>query len=259
MSPGGGLDISAELAARCVAWERAGRTVVLAGWDGQARGAIAVADTVKPSAAGAVRALRALGLRTILLTGDNQATADAVAAEAGIGEVIAEAMPDGKVAVIADLQAQGRLVAMVGDGVNDKAGPGRSRLRPCHGLGRDVAICATDVILLHDDLNRPRGDQLDRAALATIRRNLASAFGTTLPRSAGHRRVPRPADRRGGDGRVVVFVVANSVRLRHSASRRRRRAMAAATTSSPRGLRERHQDRPGDGSGTKEHTASCLE
>ena len=91
---GGGLNIPAGVAAQCVAWERAGRTVVLAGWDGRARGAVAVADTVKPSAAAAVRALRGLGLRTILLTGDNRATADAVAAEAGIGEVIAGAMPD---------------------------------------------------------------------------------------------------------------------------------------------------------------------
>ena len=89
----GGLAIPAGVSEQCAAWERAGRTVVLAGWDGQARGAIAVADTVKPSATAAAVALRGLGLRTILLTGDNQATADAVAAEAGIGEVIAGAMP----------------------------------------------------------------------------------------------------------------------------------------------------------------------
>ena len=260
---GGGLDISAELAARCVAWERAGRTAVLAGWDGQARGAIAVADTVKPSAAGAVRALRALGLRTILLTGDNQATADAVAAEAGIGEVIAEAMPDGKVAVIADLQAQGRLVAMVGDGVNDGPALAAADLGLAMGSGTDVAICAADMILLRDDLNAvPEAIKLARATLATIRRNLAWAFGyniAAIPLAAAGFLNPLIAG--AAMAASSVFVVANSVRLRQfgmpatGVGPWRRPATFEPERPSENGT----GTRPGDGSGTKEHTASCLE
>ena len=114
-----GIMIPASLASRAAEWERAGRTVVLAGWGGQARGAVAVADTVRASAAAAVAALRGLGLRTVLLTGDSQAVAGAVAAEIGADEVIAGALPGRKVAVIRDLQARGRRVAMAGDGVND--------------------------------------------------------------------------------------------------------------------------------------------
>ena len=94
-------------------------TVVLAGWDGRARGAVAVADTIKPSAAAAVTGLRRLGLRTVLLTGDSEAVARAIAAEAGIDEVIAGALPGDKAAVVAGLQARGRRVAMAGDGIND--------------------------------------------------------------------------------------------------------------------------------------------
>ena len=211
-----GLDIPAGLAAQCVAWERAGCTVVLAGWDGQARGAVAVADTVKPSAAGAVAALRRLGLRTILLTGDNQATADAVAAEAGIGEVIAGAMPADKVAVITDLQAQGRSVAMVGDGVNDGPALAAADLGLAIGSGTDVAICAADMILLRDDLGTvPEAIKLARATLATIRRNLAWAFGyniAAIPLAAAGFLNPLIAG--AAMAASSVFVVANSVRLR---------------------------------------------
>ena len=211
-----GMDIPAGLAAQCVAWERAGRTVVLAGWDGQARGAVAVADTVKPSAAGAVAALRRLGLRTILLTGDNQATADAVAAEAGIGEVIAGAMPADKVAVITDLQAQGRSVAMVGDGVNDGPALAAADLGLAIGSGTDVAICAADMILLRDDLGTvPEAIRLARATLATIRRNLAWAFGyniAAIPLAAAGFLNPLIAG--AAMAASSVFVVGNSVRLR---------------------------------------------
>jgi P-type E1-E2 ATPase len=233
-----------------------GRTVVLAGWDGQARGAIAVADTVKPSAAAAVRALRGLGLRTILLTGDNQATADAVAAEAGIGEVIAGTMPDGKVAVIADLQAQGRSVAMVGDGVNDGPALAAADLGLAIGSGTDVAICAADMILLRDDLGTvPEAIKLARATLATIRRNLAWAFGyniAAIPLAAAGFLNPLIAG--AAMAASSVFVVANSVRLRRfgmPAAGLPARVRAAAVP-----VGEQH---PGDGTGTKEHTASCLE
>jgi len=249
----GGLDIPAELAAQCAAWERAGRTVVLAGWDGQARGAIAVADTVKPSAAGAVRALHGLGLRTVLLTGDNQATADAVAAEAGIGEVIAGAMPDGKVAVIADLQAQGRSVAMVGDGVNDGPALAAADLGLAIGSGTDVAICAADMILLRDDLGAvPEAIKLARATLATIRRNLAWAFGyniAAIPLAAAGFLNPLIAG--AAMAASSVFVVGNSVRLR-------RFGMPAAGPR-PRFTASVSQEQPGAGTGTKERTASCLE
>src|SRR5579863_9436987 len=249
-----GLDIPAGLAAQCVAWERAGRTVVLAGWDGQARGAVAVADTVKPSAAEAVAALRGLGLRTILLTGDNQATADAVAAEAGIGEVIAGAMPAGKVAVITGLQAQGRSVAMVGDGVNDGPALAAADLGLAIGSGTDVAICAADMILLRDDLGTvPEAIRLARATLATIRRNLAWAFGyniAAIPLAAAGFLNPLIAG--AAMAASSVFVVANSVRLRRFGMP----AAGLAPRARPVLVRE---GQPGDGTGTKEHTASCLE
>ncbi len=249
-----GLDIPAGLAAQCVAWERAGRTVVLAGWDGQARGAVAVADTVKPSAAVAVAALRRLGLRTILLTGDNQATADAVAAEAGIGEVIAGAMPADKVAVITDLQAQGRSVAMVGDGVNDGPALAAADLGLAIGSGTDVAICAADMILLRDDLGTvPEAIKLARATLATIRRNLAWAFGyniAAIPLAAAGFLNPLIAG--AAMAASSVFVVANSVRLRRFGMP----AAGLAPRLRPALVRE---EQPGDGTGTKEHTASCLE
>jgi len=170
--------VPAYLTGQCAAWERAGCTVVLAGWDGQVRGAVAVADTVKSSAAGAVSGLRRLGLRTILLTGDSEATAQAVAAEAGVDEVIAGAMPGDKVAVIAGLQARGRSVAMVGDGVNDGPALVAADLGLAVGSGTDVAICAADMILLRDDLGVvPEAIQLARGTFRTIRRNLAWAFG----------------------------------------------------------------------------------
>jgi P-type Cu+ transporter len=260
---GGGLDIPAELAAQCAAWERAGRTVVLAGWDGQARGAIAVADTVKPSAATAALALRGLGLRTILLTGDNQATADAVAAEAGIGEVIAGAMPDGKVAVIADLQAQGRSVAMVGDGVNDGPALAAADLGLAIGSGTDVAICAADIILLRDDLGAvPEAIKLARATLATIRRNLAWAFGyniAAIPLAAAGFLNPLIAG--AAMAASSVFVVANSVRLRRFGMTAaglgpwRRPATIGPGEPSENGTGKK----PADETGTKEHTALCLE
>jgi cation-transporting P-type ATPase A/B/Cu+-exporting ATPase len=250
-----GLAIPAELAAQGAAWERAGCTVVLVGWDGQACGAVAVADTVKSSAAAAAGALRDLGLRTILLTGDNQATADAVAAEAGIGEVIAGAMPADKVTVITDLQAQGRSVAMVGDGVNDGPALAAADLGLAIGSGTDVAICAADMILLRDDLRAvPEAIKLARATLATIRRNLAWAFGyniAAIPLAAAGFLNPLIAG--AAMAASSVFVVANSVRLR-------RFGMPAAGLGQPlRPAAPVRAAQPGDETGTKEHTASCLE
>ena len=172
-----GIEAPADLAAWCRAQERAGCTAVLVCWDDTMRGALAVTDTVKPSAAAAVASLRGLGLRPVLLTGDNAATAQAVAAAAGIDEVISEALPAAKAQVITDLQGGGRSAAMVGDGVNDGPALAAAQLGLALGSGTDVAICAADMILLRDDLEAvPDAIRLARATFRTIRRNLAWAF-----------------------------------------------------------------------------------
>jgi heavy metal translocating P-type ATPase len=172
-----GLQTPADLVAWCHDQERVGRTSILVSWDDVIRGALAVTDTVKPSAAGAVAKIRALGLRPVLLTGDNAATAQVVAAEAGIDEVISGALPAVKAAVVTDLENAGRSVAMVGDGVNDAPALAAARLGLALGSGTDVAICAADMILLRDDLEVvPDAIRLARATFRTIRRNLAWAF-----------------------------------------------------------------------------------
>ncbi len=173
-----GIAIPAGLASQWAEWERAGQTAVLVGWDGQLRGALAIGDAVQPSAAAAVAWLRRLGLRPVLLTGDNEATARAVAAAVGIEEVIAGILPAGKAAAIRDLQARGHRVAMVGDGVNDGPALAAADLGMAIGAGTDVAISAADLILLREDLRVvPEAILLARAARATIRRNLTWAFG----------------------------------------------------------------------------------
>jgi Cu+-exporting ATPase len=211
-----GMTVPASVADQCRRWEQAGCTTVLAGWDGQVRGAIAVADTVKPSAAAAVAELRQLGLRTVLLTGDSQATAEAVAAVVGTDEVIAAALPDRKVAVIAGLQAEGHRVAMVGDGVNDGPALASADLGLALGTGTDVAITAADLILLRDDLGAvPDAIALARATLATIRGNLTWAFGyniAAIPLAAAGFLNPLIAG--AAMAASSAFVVANSVRLR---------------------------------------------
>jgi P-type Cu+ transporter len=211
-----GIAIPEALAGQCAAWERAGRTVVLAGWDGQARGAVAVADTVKPSAAPAVADLRQLGLRTVLLTGDSPAVAETVAAEIGADQVIAGALPGDKVTVIRDLQARGRRVAMAGDGVNDGPALAAADLGLALGSGTDVAITAADLILLRDDLGViPDAIRLARATLATIRRNLAWAFGyniAAIPLAAAGFLNPLIAG--AAMAASSAFVVASSIRMR---------------------------------------------
>jgi Cu+-exporting ATPase len=169
--------VPAGLASWCRDQERAGCTTVLVSWDDEIRGALAVTDTIKPSAAAAVARLRRLGLRPVLLTGDNSATAEAVAAAAGIDDVISGALPAAKAEVITGLQAAARSVVMVGDGVNDAPALAAARLGLALGSGTDVAICAADMILLRDDLQVvPDAISLARATFATIRRNLAWAF-----------------------------------------------------------------------------------
>ena len=153
----------------------------MVGWDGVARGVVTVADTVKPTSAEAVASLKALGLRPVLLTGDNATTARAVAAEVGIDEVVAEVLPGDKAAVVRRLQADGHVVAMVGDGVNDAPALAQADLGLSLGTGTDVAIEASDLTLVSGDL-RAAGDaiRLSRATLRTIKQNLGWAFGYNL-------------------------------------------------------------------------------
>jgi len=210
-----GMDVPDELAGQCREQERSGHTTVLVAWDGKVRGAIAVTDDVKPSAAPAVAELRALGLHPVLLTGDNEATARAVAAAAGIDEVIAGTLPDGKAAVIAGLQAQGKQVAMVGDGVNDAPALAAADLGLALGSGTDVAMSAADLILLRDDLRTvPDAIRLSRATFRTIRRNLLWAFGynvAALPLAAIG--FLNPIIAAAAMTLSSVFVVASSLRL----------------------------------------------
>jgi len=173
-----GIAIPPRLASQWAQWQQAGQTTVLVGWDGRLRGALAVGDAIKPSAAAAVDGLRRLGLRPVLLTGDNEATARAVAAAVGIEEVIAGILPAAKAAAVRDLQARGHRVAMVGDGVNDAPALAAADMGMAVVAGTDVAISAADLILLREDLRVvPDAIRLARAARATIRRNLAWAFG----------------------------------------------------------------------------------
>jgi P-type Cu+ transporter len=205
-----------ELDAARRAAEAAGRTAVLVAWDGRARGVVVVADMVKPTSAEAVAALRALGLRPVLLTGDNATTAHAVAAEVGIDEVIAEVLPSEKADVITRLQAEGRVVAMVGDGVNDAPALARADLGLAIGTGTDVAIEASDLTLVSGDL-RAAADaiRLSRATLRTIRQNLAWAFGynvAALPLAAVG--LLNPVIAAAAMALSSVSVVANALRLR---------------------------------------------
>jgi Cu+-exporting ATPase len=196
--------------------ERAGRTPVFLAWDGQARAVLVVADTIKPTSAEAVRQLRSLGLRPVLLTGDNEAAARAVAAEVGIDEVIAEVLPADKVDVIKRLQDEGRVVAMIGDGVNDAAALAQADLGLAMGTGTDVAIEASDLTLIHGDL-RAAADaiRLSRRTLTTIKTNLFWAFAyniAALPLAALGLLNPMIA---GATMAVSsLFVVTNSLRLR---------------------------------------------
>ncbi len=196
--------------------ERQGRTAVAVGWDGEARAVLVVADTVKPTSADAIAGLRKLGLTPGLLTGDNEAAARAVAAEVGIDEVIAEVLPQDKVAVVKRLQSEGKVVAMVGDGVNDAAALAQADLGFAMGTGTDVAIEASDLTLVRGDL-RAAVDaiRLSRRTLATIKGNLFWAFGynvAALPLAAAGLLNPMIAG--AAMAFSSVFVVGNSLRLR---------------------------------------------
>ncbi|SOD86441.1 cation-translocating P-type ATPase [Streptomyces sp. Ag109_G2-15] len=196
--------------------EQEGRTAVTAGWDGRARGVLAVADAVKETSAEAVRELRALGLTPVLLTGDNRTVAEAVAHTVGIDEVISEVLPEEKVDVVRRLQREGRAVAMVGDGVNDAAALATADLGLAMGTGTDAAIEAGDLTLVRGDL-RVAADaiRLSRRTLATIKGNLVWAFGynvAALPLAAAGLLNPMIAG--AAMAFSSVFVVTNSLRLR---------------------------------------------
>ncbi len=211
-----GLTLGPELTAAKDAAEAAGRTAVLAGWDGQARAVLVVADTIKPTSAEAVAQLRALGLTPVLLTGDNAAAARAVAGELGIEQVIAEVMPAEKLDVVRRLQAEGKVVAMVGDGVNDAAALAQADLGLAMGTGTDVAIEASDITLVRGDL-RSAADaiRLSRRTLRTIKGNLFWAFAynvAALPLAALGFLNPMIAG--AAMAFSSVFVVSNSLRLR---------------------------------------------
>jgi P-type Cu+ transporter len=210
------LQLPDELAAAKAAAEAAGQTCIVGGWDGEARAVFMVADTVKETATEAIVALRALGLHPLLVTGDNERVARAVADEVGIEDVIAEVLPADKVEVVRRLQQEGRVVAMVGDGVNDSAALAQADLGLAMGTGTDVAIEASDLTLVRGDL-RGAADaiRLSRRTLAIIKGNLFWAFAyniAALPLAASGLLNPMVA------GATMafssVFVVSNSLRLR---------------------------------------------
>ncbi|MFZ2384080.1 MAG: heavy metal translocating P-type ATPase, partial [Candidatus Nanopelagicales bacterium] len=209
-----GADATTSQAAHAA--EADGNTVVFVGWDGHLRGALVVADTIKDTSVEAIEQLRELGLSPVLLTGDNHAAASSVAESVGIDEVVAGILPAGKVNVIKDLQARGRVVAMVGDGVNDAPALAQADLGLAMGTGTDAAIEAADITLVRGDL-RSAADaiRLSRATLRTIKGNLFWAFAynvAAIPLAAFGLLNPMIAG--AAMAFSSVFVVSNSLRLR---------------------------------------------
>jgi Cu+-exporting ATPase len=217
-----GVELGPALARGVAEAQADGKTAIAAAWDGEARAVFIVSDTVKPSSADAVAELQRLGLRPVLLTGDNEQTARAVAAEVGIEDVVAEVLPAEKAAVVRRLQADGAVVAMVGDGVNDAPALAQADLGLAIGTGTDVAIEASDLTLVSGDL-RSAADaiRLSRRTLATIKGNLFWAFAynvAALPLAASGYLNPLIAG--GAMALSSVFVVSNSLRLRGFQPRR---------------------------------------
>lgn len=208
--------LSPEIARAKADAESQGKTVVAVGWDGQARGILIVADTVKPTSAEAIARFKELGLTPVLLTGDNEAVARQIAAEVGIDEVIAEVLPADKVDVVRRLQGEGKVVAMIGDGVNDAPALAQADLGLAMGTGADVAIEASDITLVRGDL-RSAVDaiRLSRKTLGTIKTNLFWAFAynvAAIPVAALGMLNPMLAG--AAMALSSVFVVGNSLRLR---------------------------------------------
>jgi heavy metal translocating P-type ATPase len=211
--------------------ESVGQTVVFVSIDGEVCGSVGVADVVKDSAASAIRQLRERGVRTLMVTGDNPVAAQGIADQVGIEEVIAEVLPEGKVAVIEQLQAQGRTVAMIGDGINDGPALASADLGLAIGRGTDVAIGAADIILVRQSLETvPQALALARATLHTIRTNMVWAFGyniAAIPIAAAGLLNPLIAG--AAMAFSSFFVVSNSLRLRNFA----RTKVAAPEISQP--------------------------
>jgi Cu+-exporting ATPase len=208
--------LSPEVASSKARAENDGKTVVAVAWDGAARGILVVADTVKPTSADAISRMKAIGLTPVLLTGDNDAVARRIAEEVGIDRVIAEVLPKDKVEVVAGLQRQGKVVAMVGDGINDAPALARADLGLAMGTGTDVAIQASDITLVGGDL-RGAVDaiRLSRSTLRTIKANLFWAFAynvVAIPIAALGLLNPMLAG--AAMALSSVFVVGNSLRLR---------------------------------------------
>jgi P-type Cu+ transporter len=218
-----GFEIPESLHAALRRAEESGRTAVLAGWSGQARAAFVVSDTIKPTSRAAISELWRLGLRPVLLTGDNERTARAVAEQVGVDEVIAEVLPPDKAAVVRRLQDEGRVVAMVGDGVNDAPALAQADLGLAIGIGTDVAIEASDLTLVSGDLGAAvDAIRLSRATLRTIKQNLVWAFAyniAALPLAAAG--LLNPIIAGAAMALSSVSVVANALRLRRFAPSRR--------------------------------------
>jgi len=228
-----GAAMPAELAAAKASAEARGETAVVVVWGGDARGVLVVADTVKPTSAEAITQLKGLGLTPVLLTGDNRAVAEHIAAEVGIGEVIAEVMPEDKIAEVTRLQEQGRIVAMVGDGLNDAPALAQADLGLAMGTGTDVAIEAGDITLVRGDL-RSAADaiRLSRRTLSTIKGNLIWAFAynvAAIPLAALGLLNPMLAG--AAMAFSSVFVVGNSLRLRSFRSRALENPQASASAA----------------------------
>jgi Cu+-exporting ATPase len=225
-----GIELPEELKTALESAQSRGQTAIAAAWDGEACAVFFVADTIKRTSTAAITRLKALGLRPVLLTGDNTQTARAVASEVGIDEVIAEVLPADKAEVIRTLQREGRVVAMVGDGVNDAPALAQADLGLAIGTGTDVAIEASDLTLVGGDLNGAADAiRLSRRTLATIKGNLFWAFAynvAALPLAASGYLNPLVAG--AAMAFSSVFVVSNSLRLRrfkadatsHSSTRR---------------------------------------
>jgi Cu+-exporting ATPase len=210
------LTLPAELNGPLAAAQNRGHTVAVVAWDGEVRGLIDVSDAVKPTSAEAVAELRALGLEPVLLTGDHPATAASVAKEVGIDLVVADVLPEGKVDEVRRLQSEGRVVAMVGDGVNDAPALAASDLGLAMGTGTDAAMEASDLTLVRGDLRAaPDAIKLSRRVLATIKGNLFWAFAynvAAIPLAAAGLLNPIIAGL--AMAASSLFVMANSLRLR---------------------------------------------